>query len=469
MGFFQTCCARLLRRPSSPSRCSGCRCGDDDSGARHRHGPGDHRRHVRRRHGHPNGERVDVDRPAHRADITADGPARSTCTAIRAGARVRRGHLDRQIEPIEQPGVVDVESHDLEAVIVQLEVECDPGRFPAARDRRGQGPAAPARAGDRRCGRGPGRLLRRPRAGVAQPPVRRPAADDPRPTRPRLALVADGLDRVARRAAHDRPALLRLLRLSRRSSARTCSPTPSSGCSTCGGGSACPVASLLLGPVWRAVSPVRTINAARRSADRRQRRGPLHATPPGWATGRPRSGCYAFVWIELVYPHGTELGPVRLWCAVYVAVMLVGGALFGNTFYEQGRPVRGVLDLLAKLSVWAQRRRSAAWSAARWPTSSTVVVRARAGGRGVGAVRQHGVRLVPRLDAVGAVRPVHRRRRRPAQQPRAARLLRRRRPDLRGRHDGHRGRARARAGDAARTCSRTRSCRSWRATSWPTT
>ena len=27
-----------------------------------------------------------------------------------------------EIEPIEQPGVVDVESHDLEAVIVQLEV-----------------------------------------------------------------------------------------------------------------------------------------------------------------------------------------------------------------------------------------------------------------------------------------------------------------------------------------------------------
>ena len=70
-------------------------------------------------------------------------------------------------------------------------------------------------------------------------------------------------------------------------------------------------------------------------------------------------GLYAFVWIELVYPHGTELGPVRLWCAVYVAVMFVGGALFvtligiplawlvwcGAWLWKAYRLIKGFVDL----------------------------------------------------------------------------------------------------------------------------
>jgi hypothetical protein len=65
-------------------------------------------------------------------------------------------------------------------------------------------------------------------------------------------------------------------------------------------------------------------------------------------------GLFAFVWIELVYQHGTELGPVRLWCAVYVAAMLIGGTLFGNTFFEHADPFEVYSSLAAKLSVWAR-------------------------------------------------------------------------------------------------------------------
>ncbi len=115
-----------------------------------------------------------------------------------------------------------------------------------------------------------------------------------------------------------------------------------------------PVASLLFGPVWRTVSPVRTINAlvARLSGGDPEQ---------GVFTYSPRVGYWpaalgllAFVWIELVYPHGTELGPVRLWCAVYVAAMLIGGALFGNTFYEHADPFEVYSSLAGKLSVWAR-------------------------------------------------------------------------------------------------------------------
>jgi hypothetical protein len=114
-----------------------------------------------------------------------------------------------------------------------------------------------------------------------------------------------------------------------------------------------PVASLLFGPVWRAVSPVRTINAGVGKLTGDPDRG-LYDYPRWLGTWPAALGLLAFVWIELVYPHGTELGPVRLWCAVYVAVMLIGGALFGSTFYENADPFEVYSTLMGKLSVWAR-------------------------------------------------------------------------------------------------------------------
>jgi hypothetical protein len=59
--------------------------------------------------------------------------------------------------------------------------------------------------------------------------------------------------------------------------------------------------------------------------------------------------------MELVYPYSTEIGPVRLWCAAYVAVMLIGGALFGNTFYERADPFEVFSTLVSRMSVWGRR------------------------------------------------------------------------------------------------------------------
>ena len=61
------------------------------------------------------------------------------------------------------------------------------------------------------------------------------------------------------------------------------------------------------------------------------------------------------MWLELVYPYSTELGPVRLWCAAYVAAMLIGGALFGSGFYERGDPFEVYSTLVGKLSIWGRR------------------------------------------------------------------------------------------------------------------
>jgi hypothetical protein len=114
-------------------------------------------------------------------------------------------------------------------------------------------------------------------------------------------------------------------------------------------------ASLLFGPAYKAISPVRTINAVfARLTGGDPEKGVL--TYPERLGHWPAAlGLYTFVWMELVYPFATELGPVRLWCAAYVAAMLLGGALFGNRFYEYADPFEVYSTLVSRMSIWGRR------------------------------------------------------------------------------------------------------------------
>jgi hypothetical protein len=116
-------------------------------------------------------------------------------------------------------------------------------------------------------------------------------------------------------------------------------------------------ASLLFGPVWRAISPMRTINAAlARLSGGDADAGVLDY--PQWLGCWPAAiGLYAFVWMELVNRTPTDLGTVRLWCAIYVAVMLVGGAVFGSRFYENADPFEVYSTLVGSLSVLGRDER----------------------------------------------------------------------------------------------------------------
>lgn len=113
-------------------------------------------------------------------------------------------------------------------------------------------------------------------------------------------------------------------------------------------------ASALLGPVWRAISPVRTLNAAIARLAGSDPDVGLVAYPERLGHWPAALGLYAFVWLELAYAYPTELGSVRFWCAAYLGVMLVGGAVFGNRFYERADPFEVYSSLIAKLSPWAR-------------------------------------------------------------------------------------------------------------------
>ncbi|WP_300678519.1 hypothetical protein [Nocardioides sp.] len=132
--------------------------------------------------------------------------------------------------------------------------------------------------------------------------------------------------------------------------------------------------SLFFGPVWKAISPVRTINAGLSKLTGNDPEHGLYRYPE-WLGHWPAAlGLFAFVWMELVYPNSTELGPVRLWCAVYVAVMLVGGALWGNVFYARADPFEVYSSLVAKLSIWG-RHDGRLWLRSPLANLATVVPR----------------------------------------------------------------------------------------------
>jgi hypothetical protein len=113
--------------------------------------------------------------------------------------------------------------------------------------------------------------------------------------------------------------------------------------------------SFLFGPVWKAISPARTINLLFAKLSGGDPETGIYTYPERLGHWPAAIGLYAFVWMELVYPHNADLGPVRLWGAVYVALMLVGGALFGNGFYERADPFEVYSSLVAKLSIWGRR------------------------------------------------------------------------------------------------------------------
>ena len=115
------------------------------------------------------------------------------------------------------------------------------------------------------------------------------------------------------------------------------------------------VASLLFGRVWKAISPFRLINEGLARVSGGDAEVGVFTYPERLGMWPAAIGLYAFVWMELVYTHNVDLGPVRLWCAIYLALMILGGALFGNRFYERSDPFEVYSSLVAQLSIWGRR------------------------------------------------------------------------------------------------------------------
>ena len=114
-------------------------------------------------------------------------------------------------------------------------------------------------------------------------------------------------------------------------------------------------ASLLFGEFFKAVSPARTIAMLFSRISGVPEGQGLYAYPARLGYWPAAAGLFAFVWLELVYPGSTDLGPVRLWVAAYLGIMLIGSAVWGTTFLARADPFEVYSSLVAKLSVWGRR------------------------------------------------------------------------------------------------------------------
>ena len=113
-------------------------------------------------------------------------------------------------------------------------------------------------------------------------------------------------------------------------------------------------ASLLFGRIARAVSPMRTLNLLLAKVTGGDPAVGVLAYPVRLGYWPAALGLLAFVWQELVNPQSAYLGSVRIWLAAYLAVMLVGAAVFGDEWFERADPFEVYSNLLAKLSIWGR-------------------------------------------------------------------------------------------------------------------
>jgi len=113
-------------------------------------------------------------------------------------------------------------------------------------------------------------------------------------------------------------------------------------------------ASLLFGRIARALSPVRTLNLLLARVTGGDAAVGVVAYPARLGYWPAAAGLFAFVWQELVNPQSVYLGSVRIWLAGYLAVMLIGAAVFGDEWFERADPFEVYSNLLAKLSPWGR-------------------------------------------------------------------------------------------------------------------
>ncbi len=112
-------------------------------------------------------------------------------------------------------------------------------------------------------------------------------------------------------------------------------------------------ASMVLGPVWRVINPLRLLHTgvlriARVSPD-------LALLPYRWGLWPAALGLGAFTWVELVAEENTSLGFLRVLIASFFAISLLGAAVFGRTWFEHADPFEAWSRLLGLLAPLGRR------------------------------------------------------------------------------------------------------------------
>ncbi|MGW4369008.1 hypothetical protein ACWEKT_25510 [Nocardia takedensis] len=115
------------------------------------------------------------------------------------------------------------------------------------------------------------------------------------------------------------------------------------------------VASLVLGPVWRLLSPPRALHRLLCAVIRRPAHCGLVDYPARWGQWPGVLGLFSFVWLELVHPDPGALAAVTTWLVAYLVITTAGLVVFGTPWAEHGDPLEVYSDLVGRLSPLGRR------------------------------------------------------------------------------------------------------------------
>ncbi|MEV4263670.1 hypothetical protein [Kribbella sp. NPDC049584] len=101
--------------------------------------------------------------------------------------------------------------------------------------------------------------------------------------------------------------------------------------------------SLVCGPIWRLANPLRTIAGLVRRTSYRQ-------LPDRVAYWPAVAGLVGFLWLELVYPDGSEPLVVAVAVTVYAIANVAAGIVYGPVWYTTGDSFEVYAEVLARLS-----------------------------------------------------------------------------------------------------------------------
>ncbi|NEA31134.1 hypothetical protein G3I17_05555 [Streptomyces sp. SID13031] len=101
--------------------------------------------------------------------------------------------------------------------------------------------------------------------------------------------------------------------------------------------------SLLFGPVWRLANPLRTVAGL-------VPRTSYRALPAGIAYWPAVAGLLGFLWLELVFPDGSEPLVVAIFVTGYSLVNVAAGIIYGPRWFAIGDSFEVYAEVLAKLS-----------------------------------------------------------------------------------------------------------------------
>lgn len=114
--------------------------------------------------------------------------------------------------------------------------------------------------------------------------------------------------------------------------------------------------SLAIGPVWRVISPMRTVYLLLRRVIPERLGRPRLSYPEGWGYRPAAFGLFAFVWMELASPNSASLPWVRTWIAAYAVLMLLGAWLCGQRWLARADPFGVYSMAVSRLSPFRRNR-----------------------------------------------------------------------------------------------------------------